>query len=90
MSPEYVEIISWRPGNLVLQEHNKMAVAEKNSVASSSKSPIGKRCSQLVSDRVRVKWCGLLENKNCRDKNVVNGANFLIDLKVPLYREITT
>ena len=32
----------------------------------------------------------LLENENCRDKNVVNGANFLIDLKVPLYREITT
>jgi len=35
---------------MVLQEHNKMAVAEKNSVASSSKSPIGKRCSQLVRD----------------------------------------
>ena len=32
----------------------------------------------------------VLENENCRDKNVVNGANFLIDLKVPLYREITT
>ena len=32
----------------------------------------------------------LLENENCRDKNAVNGANFLIDLKVPLYREITT
>ena len=32
----------------------------------------------------------MLENKNCRDKNVVNGVNFLIDLKVPLYREITT
>ena len=28
----------------------------------------------------------VLENENCRDKNVVNGANFLIDLKV-LYIE---
>jgi len=32
----------------------------------------------------------VLENENCRDKNVVKGANFLIDLKVLLYREITT
>jgi len=42
---------------MVLKEHNKMAVAEKNSVTS-SKSPNGKSCSQLVSNRMRVQWCG--------------------------------
>ena len=46
--------------------------------------------SSSSTQLARASADNVLENENCRDKNVMNGANFLIDLKVPLYREITT
>jgi len=58
--------------------------------ASASHSCSSEFLSSSSTQLARASADNVLENENCRDKNVVNGANFLIDLKVSLYREITT